>query len=302
MGSEFRVNTYTTGNQKRPSIAADGSGNFVVVWQSLGQDGSGYGIFGQRFTSAGAARGTEFRVNAYTTANQVFPSVTVSPSNSDFLVVWDSWGQDRSLTGVYGQRFGMSNCALPTVSSPTSQAVCLGASAFLTVTPSGVSPFTYQWRKNGINLVDGTNVRGSTAATLKISPFGAGDAGSYDCVVSDYCLPPASVTSAAATLTATSNTAPSPVTGLVVQKINGGANLKLTWNNGTNTLELRRVRGHVACRGLHHPERDGDERPHGRDPADAGRRPVLPRRRPQQLLRDRPAGLITSFCARDRRG
>lgn len=234
VGGEFRVNTYTTGNQKRPSIAADGSGNFVVVWQSAGQDGSGYGIFGQRFTSAGAARGTEFPVNAYTTANQVFPSVTVSPSNSDFLVVWDSWGQDRSLTGVYGQRFGMSNCALPAVTAPASQAACIGASVFLTVTPSGLSPFTYQWRKNGINLVDGVNVKGSTAATLKISPFGAGDAGSYDCVVTDYCLPPASVTSAAATLTATTSTAPSPVTGLVVQKINNRTNLKLTWNNGTN--------------------------------------------------------------------
>jgi hypothetical protein len=48
LGPEFRVNTYTTYNQYVSSVAADSSGRFVVVWQSP-QDGSGYGIFGQRF-------------------------------------------------------------------------------------------------------------------------------------------------------------------------------------------------------------------------------------------------------------
>ena len=49
LGTEFRVNTYTTGNQGYPSVAADAAGNFVVVWQSDGQDGSSYGVFGQRY-------------------------------------------------------------------------------------------------------------------------------------------------------------------------------------------------------------------------------------------------------------
>ena len=50
LGPEFRVNTYTTNEQRLPSVAADGSGNFVVAWTSR-QDGSGYGVFGQRFCS-----------------------------------------------------------------------------------------------------------------------------------------------------------------------------------------------------------------------------------------------------------
>ena len=33
-------------------MASDSSGNFVVVWQSYTQDGSGYGVFGQRFAPA----------------------------------------------------------------------------------------------------------------------------------------------------------------------------------------------------------------------------------------------------------
>ena len=44
-------------SSRSPSVASDASGNFVVVWQSYGQDGSGYGIFGQRYDSAGVRSG-----------------------------------------------------------------------------------------------------------------------------------------------------------------------------------------------------------------------------------------------------
>src|SRR5258706_261095 len=54
LGTEFRVNTYTTSEQRGRSVASDSSGSFVVVWQSGAQDGSAYGVFGQRFGSAGA--------------------------------------------------------------------------------------------------------------------------------------------------------------------------------------------------------------------------------------------------------
>jgi hypothetical protein len=52
-GGEFRVNTYTTDSQSRPTVALDGSGAFVVSWNSQGQDGSGHGVFAQRFTRTG---------------------------------------------------------------------------------------------------------------------------------------------------------------------------------------------------------------------------------------------------------
>ena len=44
VGVETRVNTYTTGNQLNPSVAMDANGDFVVVWQSFGQDGSSDGV------------------------------------------------------------------------------------------------------------------------------------------------------------------------------------------------------------------------------------------------------------------
>src|SRR5262249_22830855 len=86
-GSEFRVNTYTTGNQYAPSIGMDLTGDFVVVWQSY-QDGSGYGIFGQRFDSSGTKQGSEFQINTYTTGHQTDPSVAMDV-DGDFVVAWD---------------------------------------------------------------------------------------------------------------------------------------------------------------------------------------------------------------------
>ena len=47
MGDEFLVNTYVVEDQKFPAIAMGEGGEFVTVWQSDGQDGSGYGIFGE---------------------------------------------------------------------------------------------------------------------------------------------------------------------------------------------------------------------------------------------------------------
>ena len=55
MGDELAVNTYTTGDQVRPSVGRDPGGAFVVVWASAVQDAGTPGIFAQRFTAAGAS-------------------------------------------------------------------------------------------------------------------------------------------------------------------------------------------------------------------------------------------------------
>src|SRR5262245_27326192 len=52
-GAEFRVNTYTTSAQRRPALIKRSNGDFVITWHSDGQDGSGYGVRGQRFNAAG---------------------------------------------------------------------------------------------------------------------------------------------------------------------------------------------------------------------------------------------------------
>src|SRR3954469_21371520 len=89
----------------------DGGGKFVVVWQSVGQDGYGQGLFGQRFDSSGAPLGSEFTLNSYSTGNQYHPSVAAGPSG-DFVVVWESAGQDGSGGGIFGRRFSSAGAAL----------------------------------------------------------------------------------------------------------------------------------------------------------------------------------------------
>jgi len=46
LGNEFRLNVYATGDQGQPDVSLADTGRFVAVWESLGQDGSGSGIFG----------------------------------------------------------------------------------------------------------------------------------------------------------------------------------------------------------------------------------------------------------------
>ena len=108
LGPEFLVNTYTTGRQGPSRLAVEPDGDFVVVWTSRGQDGSGYGIFGRRYDADGIPRGAEFRVNTYTTGDQEVATVAVG-SDGAFDVVWTS-EQDGSGTSIQGQRYdGLGN-------------------------------------------------------------------------------------------------------------------------------------------------------------------------------------------------
>ncbi len=94
------VNTFLPGSQKLPSIAMDGVGNFVVVWQSDGQDGDQFGVYGRRYDQWGNAISGEFQVNTYTTLDQDRPDVTRTDTG-EFAVVWESSGQDGSSDGIY---------------------------------------------------------------------------------------------------------------------------------------------------------------------------------------------------------
>jgi hypothetical protein len=104
IGPEFLVNTNTLGDQLSPYVSHDGSGNYVVVWQSQLQDGDGYGIYGQRFDNSDSMLGSEFLVNTYTTGDQIEPRVSCASSGS-FAVVWESKDQDGSGGGIYCQMF-----------------------------------------------------------------------------------------------------------------------------------------------------------------------------------------------------
>ncbi|MCP4608325.1 MAG: hypothetical protein GY845_06390 [Planctomycetes bacterium] len=55
IGDEFQVNTYIEADQKHPAVAMVQGRKFVTAWQSYGQDGSGYGVFGTTGQMVGSA-------------------------------------------------------------------------------------------------------------------------------------------------------------------------------------------------------------------------------------------------------
>ena len=109
-GNEFLINSFTSNNQYDPSVTALADGGFVVTWRGGDQDGSGYGVFGQRYAADGTATGAEFQVNTYTSDNQQEPSVT-GLADGGFVVTWMSDNQDGSSWGVYGQRYAADGAA-----------------------------------------------------------------------------------------------------------------------------------------------------------------------------------------------
>jgi subtilisin-like proprotein convertase family protein len=104
--NDRRVNTFTAGDQRNASVAMDADGDFVVVWESEGQDADGsWGIYGQRFDATGFPLGSEFRVHSNTTNDQLNPAVAMD-LEGNFVVVWATKGQSYSFgNDVHAQRF-----------------------------------------------------------------------------------------------------------------------------------------------------------------------------------------------------
>jgi VCBS repeat-containing protein len=103
LGNEFQVNTYTSSDQQYPDTTALNDGGFVITWVSTGQDGSGYGIYAQRYDASGNVVGDEFRVNTYTSQNQE-QSSTTALADGGFVVTWSGNGSSDG-SGIYAQRF-----------------------------------------------------------------------------------------------------------------------------------------------------------------------------------------------------
>jgi hypothetical protein len=105
-GAEFMVNTFTFDTQGAPDVAMGPGGGFIVVWNSHGQDGDDFGIFGRRHNGSGIPQATEFQINSYTTGKQMGPSILITVP-SELIVVWRSF-QDGQSYGVFGRRVNQS--------------------------------------------------------------------------------------------------------------------------------------------------------------------------------------------------
>ncbi|NRA73383.1 MAG: hypothetical protein HRU36_01375 [Rickettsiales bacterium] len=102
VGTEFQVNNYVQSIQTNSEVASFPNGNFIVVYQSVGQDGSSTGIFARIFTSEGVSLGLEFLVNTVTQGSQHSPSIAIN-SDGSFVITWRTKSDQ-----LFAQRFDSS--------------------------------------------------------------------------------------------------------------------------------------------------------------------------------------------------
>jgi len=113
-GTVLRVNTHLPGNQYAPRISAIGL-DYLIVWTSLGQDGSREGVYGQFMHGSGLPVGGEFRVNTTTVSQQMQPTVA-SDGALQFLVVWTSYTAGPNSFDLFAQRYLNAAALLPPIS------------------------------------------------------------------------------------------------------------------------------------------------------------------------------------------
>ncbi|WP_424971012.1 Ig-like domain-containing protein [Dinoroseobacter sp. S76] len=89
VGGEFRVNTNTGSDQFNSSVTAMADGGFVVTWTSDTGDGSGQGVFGQRYDANGVRIDGEFQINQEVSSTQS-QSAALGLADGGLIVTWRS--------------------------------------------------------------------------------------------------------------------------------------------------------------------------------------------------------------------
>lgn len=143
-------------------------------------------------TATGSTPSYQWRRNGAAIAGATSATYTIGAA-----AVGDAGNYDvqvsNSCSTVTSNAVGLTINTPPNISAqPTAQTTCAGQPATFSVQATGTN-ITYQWRKGG------TAIPGATSASYTIASPVAGDAGSYDVVVSGTCSP--SRTSNAVTLT-----------------------------------------------------------------------------------------------------
>jgi hypothetical protein len=197
------VATFTNISSCIYNVSAGGAGEIVsgrIV------DGSGNPV---PYASVTASRFGGGAYAASSDTNGIYALVEL-PSASDYKLTVSQSGycdatgnwstgtsQDNSATtgNVWRANFVLTVAESPAIlAAPQSQTVALGASAAFTVTASGSPAVAYQWQ------FDGGNLAGATNSSLSFNAVQAGNAGSYQVVVSNVI---GAVTSPAVTLNVT---------------------------------------------------------------------------------------------------
>lgn len=171
-----------SGNTATFSVSVNGTGPFSYFWYKNGSF----------ITSTTNTNSTS---NSYTT-----PSLTTGDNGNYYYCLvtnCNSTYQRQSNSATLTVNSSCSGVSI--ITHPVSQSAITGTTKTFTVTASGTSPFTYQWRKNGSNI-SGATSSSYTTPTLTLSDNG----NAYSCYVTN-CSGNNNTTSNSATLTVTNS-------------------------------------------------------------------------------------------------
>lgn len=115
-GSVITVNSRMFGDEYSPHVSAIGS-EFMVLWTSLGQDGSREGVYAQFVHNDGALVGNEILVNKTTASQQMYPCIA-SDGVNQFFVAWSSFTGFPNQFDLFAQRYLSTSALLQPLSAP----------------------------------------------------------------------------------------------------------------------------------------------------------------------------------------
>ena len=144
--------------------------------------------------------------NIFNATNAIY---TISSATTN-----DAGNYSLMVTNPYDNGASSPNAALSVILSPASRTNYPGSTATFTTTAFSPESLSFQWQKNGTNLVNGGNVSGATNCTLTLANVSVTDAAAYSAVVSD---PYTSVTTSNALLTV-----PTPVPPALTVQFSAG--------------------------------------------------------------------------------
>jgi len=187
------------------AIAVDASGNVYVTGYSSAGNGSGNDYATVAYSNSGVPLWTN-RYNGPANSNDVAQAVAVDASGSVYVT-----GSSIGSGGDYD--YTTIKYVIPPVIArqPLSRTNAVGTTANLTVEAAGNVPLSYQWCRQGTNLVNSGNLSGVTTTNLLIANVQLADAAGYTVVVTNAY---GSVTSIVAQLTVTIPSSPGRFTRL----------------------------------------------------------------------------------------
>jgi predicted nucleic acid-binding Zn-ribbon protein len=110
-GAEIDVNVYISNDQEDAAVATDAADNFVVAWESEGQDGHYDSVIVRRYDSSAMPLSDEMVVNTYTLGDQDDPTLAVHPDGS-FVIAWEDDTQADPLERTFARFFDSSGSPL----------------------------------------------------------------------------------------------------------------------------------------------------------------------------------------------